>query len=41
MTKHITRMEINDAEHYTKEQRQAIIDSYPEHEREARTKDIP
>ena len=41
MTKHITRMTIDDAEHYTPEQRQAIIDSYPEHEREARTKGIP
>jgi hypothetical protein len=41
VTKHITRMEIDDAEHYTPEQRQAIIDSYPEHEREARTKGIP
>jgi Terminase large subunit, T4likevirus-type, N-terminal len=41
MTKHITRMEIDDAEHYTPEQRQAIIDAYPEHEREARTKGIP
>jgi len=41
MTKNITRMEIDDAEHYTPEQRQAIIDSYPEHEREARTKGIP
>ena len=34
-------MEIDDAEHYTPEQRQAIIDAYPEHEREARTKGIP
>lgn len=34
-------MTIDDAEHYTPEQRQAIIDSYPEHEREARTKGIP
>ena len=41
MTKHITRMEIDDAEHYTPEQRQAIINAYPEHEREARTKGIP
>jgi Terminase large subunit, T4likevirus-type, N-terminal len=41
VTKHITRMEIDDAEHYTPEQGQAIIDSYPEHEREARTKGIP
>ena len=41
MTKHITRMEIDDAEHFTPEERQAIIDAYPEHEREARTKGIP
>lgn len=34
-------MTIDDAEHYTPEQRQAIIDSYPEHEREARVKGIP
>jgi hypothetical protein len=41
MSKHITQMEIGDAEHYTPDQRQAIIDSYPEHEREARTRGIP
>jgi hypothetical protein len=41
MSKHISRMEIDDAEHYTPEERQAIIDSYPEHEREARTRGIP
>ena len=41
MIKHITRMEIDDAEHFTPEERQAIIDAYPEHEREARTKGIP
>ena len=29
MSKHTTRMEIDDAEHYTPEQRQAIIDSLP------------
>lgn len=34
-------MTIDDAEHYTAEQRQSIIDSYPEHEREARIKGIP
>lgn len=34
-------MTIDDAEHYTEEQRQAIIASYPPHEREARTKGIP
>lgn len=41
MTKHVTSMTIFDAEHYTPEQRQAIIDSYPLHERDARTKGIP
>ena len=41
MSKHITQMTIDDAEHYTSEQRQAIIDSYPLHEREARTMGIP
>ena len=41
MTKHITRMQIDDAEHFTPEERQAIIDAYPEHEREARVKGIP
>ena len=34
-------MTIDDAEHYTPEQRAAIIASYPAHEREARTKGIP
>ena len=34
-------MTIDDAEHYTPEQRAAIIASYPEHEREARVKGIP
>ena len=34
-------MTIEDAEHYTPEQRQAIADMYPAHEREARTKGIP
>jgi len=32
---------IDDAEHFTPEQRKEIIDSYPAHEREARTKGIP
>src|SRR5690348_5039721 len=41
MTRHVTRMTIADAEHYTEEQRAAIIASYPEHEREARAKGIP
>lgn len=41
MTRSITRMTIQDAGHYTKEQRDAIIASYPEHEREARVKGLP
>jgi hypothetical protein len=41
MTRSVTRMTIDDAEHYTEEQRSAIIASYPEHEREARAKGIP
>lgn len=38
---HVTQMEIGDAEHYSPEERAAIISSYPEHERAARTKGIP
>jgi phage terminase large subunit-like protein len=38
---HLTMMDIDDAEHYTPEQRAAIIASYPAHERKARTKGIP
>lgn len=37
----VTSMTIHDAEHYSDEQRDAIIASYPEHEREARAKGIP
>jgi len=37
----VTTMTIDDAEHYTQEQREAIIASYPAHEREARTKGVP
>ena len=37
----VTTMTIDDAEHYTPEQRTAIIASYPAHEREARTRGIP
>src|SRR5262245_23710788 len=36
-----TRMSLEDAAHYTPEQREAIIAAYPEHERDARTKGIP
>jgi phage terminase large subunit-like protein len=38
---YVTTMTIEDAEHYTDEQRAAIIASYPEHERKARTQGIP
>jgi hypothetical protein len=41
MTRHVTRMTIEDAEHYTPEQCAEIIASYPPHERKARTKGIP
>jgi len=41
MSRHVTRMTINDAEHYTDEQRAAIIASYPAHERKARAQGIP
>ena len=34
-------MTIEEAEHYSPEHRQLIIDSYPEHEREARTLGVP
>ena len=37
----VTTMTIDDAEHYTPEDRARIIASYPPHEREARTKGIP
>lgn len=39
--RHVTSMTIDDAEHYTKEERERIAASYAEHEREARTKGIP
>jgi phage terminase large subunit-like protein len=37
----VTKMGIAEAEHYTPEQRQIIIDSYPLHEREARSNGTP
>ena len=37
----LTMMTIDDVEHYSPEERAAIIASYPEHERNARTKGIP
>lgn len=39
--RNVTTMTIEEAEHYTPEERARIIASYPEHEREARTKGIP
>jgi hypothetical protein len=41
VTRCVTRMTIEDAEHYSPEERAAIIASYPAHEREARTKGVP
>jgi phage terminase large subunit-like protein len=38
---HITQMDIADAEHIPADVRQAIIDSYPAHERDARVHGIP
>ena len=38
---HITRMTIDDAEHYTEAQRKAIIASYPLHQRDARAMGVP
>ncbi len=37
----VIRMTIFDVDHYTDEQRQTIIDSYPIHEREARANGVP
>ncbi|WP_085033926.1 terminase large subunit domain-containing protein [Ensifer aridi] len=39
--RNVTQMTIDDALHYTPEERAKIIASYPAHEREARTKGIP
>lgn len=41
MSRHVIRMTIADAEHYSEEQRAAIIASYPPHERKARAQGIP
>ncbi|BCH15835.1 terminase family protein [Mesorhizobium sp.] len=41
MTRHVTFMTIDDAEHYTPQQRAAIVSAYPAHEREARARGIP
>jgi phage terminase large subunit-like protein len=39
--RHITSMTIDDVQHYSEEDKQTIIASYPAHELEARTKGIP
>lgn len=41
MSKHVTFMTIDDAEHYSPERRAEIIAAYPAHEREARARGIP
>ena len=41
MSRHVTTMTIDDAEHISPEKRAEIIASYPAHEVEARTKGIP
>jgi hypothetical protein len=41
MSRHVTTMTIDDAEHYSAEQRAQIVASYPEHQREARSRGIP
>ncbi len=38
---HVTTMTIDEAEHYTDEQRKVIIESYPDHEKVARAQGIP
>ena len=37
----LTMMTIQDVDHYTQEEKDQIVSSYPEHEREARSKGIP
>lgn len=41
MSRHVTFMTIDDAEHYSPDERAAIVAAYPAHEREARAKGIP
>ena len=39
--RHITSMTIDDVQHYSEDEKNTIIASYPPHELEARTKGIP
>lgn len=41
MSRHVTFMTIDDAEHYSPERRAEIVAAYPAHEREARARGIP
>jgi hypothetical protein len=41
VSRHVTLMTIDDAEHYTAAERAAIVAGYLPHEREARAKGIP
>jgi hypothetical protein len=41
MIRNVTIMTLDDARHYTPAQRAAIIEKYPEHERDARTRGLP
>lgn len=41
MSRSVVQMTIDDAEHYTQAERDAIVASYPPHEREARVRGIP
>jgi hypothetical protein len=41
MSRHVTRMELDDAVHIPEERRAAIIAAYPPHERDARIRGIP
>lgn len=41
MTRHVTLMTLEDAEHFSPEEREALWNKYPDHEREARGKGIP
>ena len=41
MTRHVTRMSIWEAEHFSEDRRAAIVSAYPPHERDARAKGVP
>lgn len=41
MTRHVTRMEIKDALHYSEAQRLRVVAAYPKHSRDARARGIP